>query len=123
VRKYETAKLIRSATISATLLAVGAGIAALGFPDPRKEVPGAERNHPLLVSFLKALADEDDPSHSTPPHRFCSLSPLPHCHLTHRQPVHRRPRCKVTLLVEASAWKYILVLWCLLGGRSPSSPR
>jgi hypothetical protein len=47
--------------VEEALLAVGTGIAALGMPDPRKEVPGADRNHPLLASYLNALSDEDDP--------------------------------------------------------------
>jgi hypothetical protein len=56
---------------------VGAGIAALGFPDPRKEVPGAEQNHPLLVSFLKALADEDDPTKRAYPTNLTIIQHLP----------------------------------------------
>jgi hypothetical protein len=46
--------------VEEALLAVGTGITALGMPDPRKEVPGSDRNHPLLASYLNALSDEDD---------------------------------------------------------------
>jgi hypothetical protein len=49
-------------TVEDALLAVGTGIANLGRPDPRKEVPGSTRNHPLLASFLKALRNKDDPA-------------------------------------------------------------
>jgi hypothetical protein len=73
----QTGKLIRSATISGTLLAVGAGIAALGFPDPCKEVPGAKWNHPLLVSFLQALADENNPSQQAYPANLTIIQHFP----------------------------------------------
>lgn len=61
-RSGKTGKPVRAGTVEAALLAVGSGIAALGVPDPRKEIPGADRNHPLLASFLKTLLDEDDPT-------------------------------------------------------------
>jgi hypothetical protein len=47
--------------VEEALLAVGTGIAALGMPDPRKEVQGSDMNHPLLASYLNALSDEDNP--------------------------------------------------------------
>jgi hypothetical protein len=53
---------VRAGTVEDALMAVGQGITALGEPDPRKEVPGAQRNHPLLASFLKALRDADCPA-------------------------------------------------------------
>jgi hypothetical protein len=58
----QTGKSVRSGTVEDALLAVGQGITALGFPDPRKQAPGSSRNHPLLASFLQALSAEDDPS-------------------------------------------------------------
>jgi hypothetical protein len=57
-----TGKPIRSDSVATILLAVGQGIAALGGQDPHKEAPGSERNHPLLVNYLKALDDQDDPT-------------------------------------------------------------
>jgi hypothetical protein len=53
---------VRAGTVEDALMAVGQGITALGEPDPRKEVPGGQRNHPLLASFLKALRDADSPA-------------------------------------------------------------
>ena len=44
------------------LLAVGSGFTDLGRPDPRKQAPGSERNHPVLTAFLKRFSDEDDPA-------------------------------------------------------------
>jgi hypothetical protein len=58
----QTGGPVRANTVSKALLAVGTGIAQLGGQDPRKETPGADRNHPLLASFLKALADDDEPA-------------------------------------------------------------
>jgi hypothetical protein len=49
-------------TVSDILLAVGQGIARLGQPDPQKEIPGSNRNHLLLSSFIKALSNADDPA-------------------------------------------------------------
>ena len=63
----QTGGPVRSNTVAKALLAVGAGITMLGGEDPRKQTPGAERNHPLLSSFLKALADEDDPAQRAHP--------------------------------------------------------
>ena len=48
----QTGKPVQAGTVEDALLAMGQGIAALGFPDPRKEAPGSPRNHPLLTSFL-----------------------------------------------------------------------
>ena len=53
---------VRADTVENALLAVGKGIADLGQPDPRKEIGGSGRNHPLLVAFLKSMRDKDDPS-------------------------------------------------------------
>ena len=55
-------KSVSANTVTDALLAVGAGIANLGQPDPRKETPGSNRNHPLLAAFLKGLRDKDDPA-------------------------------------------------------------
>ena len=52
---------VQADQVEAALLAVGQGIAHLGQPDPRKEVPGSNRNHPLLTSFYRAMRDEDNP--------------------------------------------------------------
>lgn len=41
---------------------MGTGITHLGEPDPRKEFPGANRNHPLLAAFIKGLKDHEDPA-------------------------------------------------------------
>ena len=53
---------VRADQVEAALLAVGQGITHLGQPDPRKEVPGSNQNHPLLTSFYRAMQDEDDPA-------------------------------------------------------------
>jgi hypothetical protein len=63
--------------VSSALLAVGQGIAALGVPDPRKEAPGSDRNHPLLTSYLKALEDADDPSTRAYPANITIVQHLP----------------------------------------------
>ncbi len=55
-------KSVRADTVTDALLAVGKGISDLGESDPRKEVPGGQRNHPLLAAFLKGLRNKDDPS-------------------------------------------------------------
>jgi hypothetical protein len=50
------------------LLAVGQGISNMGQPDPRKEVPGGLRNHPLPQAFYKGMGNKDDPAkRSYPP--------------------------------------------------------
>jgi len=53
---------VRADTVESALLAVGAGIANLGQPDPRKTIAGGKSNHPLLASFLKSLRNQDDPA-------------------------------------------------------------
>lgn len=58
----KTGHPVRAGSVEDALLAVGKGISDLGCPDPRKEAPGSQRNHPLLSSFLKAMRDEDDPA-------------------------------------------------------------
>jgi hypothetical protein len=68
---------VRADSVAKALLAVGAGITMLGAEDPRKQVPGAERNHPLLASFLKALHDEDDPAQRAYPANIHILNNLP----------------------------------------------
>jgi hypothetical protein len=64
--------------VEKALLAVGTGITLLGGADPRKEAPGAERNHPLLASFLKALADDDDPAKRAHP---ANITIIDHLHV------------------------------------------
>jgi hypothetical protein len=73
--------------VEEALLAVGTGIAALGIPDPRKEVPGSDRNHPLLASYLNALSDEDDPHARAYP---ANITIIQHMHniLDTAHPVH-----------------------------------
>ena len=68
---------VRADQVEAALLAVGQGISHLGQPDPRKEVPGSERNHPLLASFYKAMRDEDDPASRVYPVNITILRGLP----------------------------------------------
>jgi hypothetical protein len=75
--------------VEEALLAVGTGIAALGIPDPRKEVPGSDRNHPLLASYFNALSDEDDPHTRAYP---ANITIIQHLHdiLDTAHPVHGR---------------------------------
>ena len=61
-REGQTGESVSAGTVADVLLAVGSGISNLGQPDPRKEFPGSNRNHPLLASFLKGLRDQDDPA-------------------------------------------------------------
>ena len=61
-RTGRAGKPIRADTIQDILLAVGKGITDLGEPDPRREIPGSPRYHPLLADFLEAMRKEDDPS-------------------------------------------------------------
>ena len=61
-RTGQKGKSVRAGSVTDALLAVGAGITDLGQPDPRKEVQGSNRLHPLLSSFLKGLRDHEDPS-------------------------------------------------------------
>ena len=68
---------VRAGTVEDALLAVGQGISALGEPDPRKEVPGSQRNHPLLASFLKSLRDSDSPASRSYPANLTILRQLP----------------------------------------------
>jgi hypothetical protein len=72
----KTRKPIRSHTVANHLAAVGTGITQLGFPDPRKQVSSG-RLHPLLVGFLKALDNEDDPSTRAYPVNSTILLNLP----------------------------------------------
>ena len=61
-REGQKGHSVTAGTVADALLAVGSGITNLGQPDPRKEVPGSTRNHPLLAAFLKGLRDQDDPA-------------------------------------------------------------
>ena len=61
-RSGQKGKSVQSGSVADALLAVGAGITDLGQPDPRKEVPGSSRNHPLLASYLKGLRDNEEPA-------------------------------------------------------------
>ena len=61
-RTGQKGKSVRAGSVTDALLAVGAGITDLGQPDPRKEIQGSNRLHPLLSSFLKGLRDHEDPS-------------------------------------------------------------
>ena len=51
---------VRSGTVDKALLAVAKGITDLGGADPRKDLVSG-KFHPLYTSFLKALANDDDP--------------------------------------------------------------
>jgi hypothetical protein len=73
--------------VAKALLAVGAGITMLGGEDPRKQVPGADRNHPLLASFLKSLADEDNPSRRSYPVNTTIIDNM-HSRVRHQDPSH-----------------------------------
>ena len=63
----QTGKPVRADAVQAALLSVGQGITHLGASDPRKPYFGADRNHPLLTSFIKGLTDEDSPKTRTYP--------------------------------------------------------
>ena len=52
--------------------AIGKGIADLGAPDPRFD-PSTGKHHTLLISFLKAMADDDDPATRAYPVRLTIL--------------------------------------------------
>lgn len=56
---------------------MGQGIANLGQPDPRKEAPGSQRNHPLLAAFLKALRNKDDPAKRSYPANIPIIRHMP----------------------------------------------
>ena len=84
-----TGKAVRAGSVASALLAVGQGITALGVPDPRKEAPGADRNHPLLASYLKALQDADDPSTRAYPANITIIQNLPEA-LDTEHPQHGR---------------------------------
>ena len=58
----QTGKPVQADAASEALLAVGQGIANLGQPDPRKQAPGSEHNHPSLSAFLKTLGNQDSPA-------------------------------------------------------------
>ena len=73
----QTGKGVRAGTVDKALLAVGKGIADLGFPDPRKPHVGSDRNHPLLQAYLKRLTDEDDPTSRTYPVNTTIIRELP----------------------------------------------
>ena len=53
---------VQADQVEAALLAMGQGITHLGQPDPPKEVPGSNQNHPLLTSFYRAMQDKDNPA-------------------------------------------------------------
>jgi len=75
-REGQKDKSVRADTVTDALLAVGQGISHLGRPDPRKETPGAIRNHPLLASFLKGLRNKDDPSKRSYPANIAIIRQL-----------------------------------------------
>jgi hypothetical protein len=86
----KTSLPVRVGTVEEALLAVGTGIAALGMPDPRKEVPGSNRNHPLLASCLNALSDEDDPHTRAYPANITIIQNTMHKILDTAHPIHGR---------------------------------
>jgi hypothetical protein len=85
----QTGGPVRSETVAKALLAVGAGITMLGGQDPRKQTAGADRNHPLLASFLKSLADDDSPSKRAYPANTTILDNL-HSQVAKLDPAHCR---------------------------------
>jgi len=72
-----TGQPVQSSTVEDVLLAVGQGITQLGGQDPRRESPSSPRLHPLLTSFLRALADEDAPTGRAQPANLTILRRLP----------------------------------------------
>jgi len=72
-----TGNPVRSSTVEDVLLAVGQGITQLGGQDPRRESAGSPRLHPLLTSFLRALADDDAPAGRAHPANLTILRGLP----------------------------------------------
>lgn len=85
----QTGGPVRAQTVAKALLAVGAGITMLGGQDPRKQTPGADRNHPLLASFLKSLADDDDPAKRAYPANTTIVDNL-HAQVHNQDPSHCR---------------------------------
>ena len=68
---------VRSDTVASALLAVGKGIADLGQQDPRFEIFGTNRYHPVLAAFLKKCKDDDAPGTKSYPATVDMLEALP----------------------------------------------
>ena len=100
----QTGKSVRADTVENALLAVGQGITELGQPDPRKEAPGAQRNHPLLSAFLKSLRDQDDPQTRTHPANVTILRGL-YTALDTEHPIHGQAnKHAIDLAIVAFFW-------------------
>jgi hypothetical protein len=77
-REGQKNKSVTAGTVTDAVLAVGKGIANLGQPDPRKQVQGEKRNHPLLAAFFRGLAKSDDPTKRSYPANITIIEHLYH---------------------------------------------
>ena len=75
-REGQTGNPVRRDAVAKALQAVGEGVSNLDRYDPRKQVPGGSKLHPLLEAFLKALDNEDSPSTRSYPANFTIIRNL-----------------------------------------------
>jgi len=103
-REGQKNKSVTAGTVTDTILAVGKGIADLGQPDPRKQVQGEKRNHPLLAAFLRGLAKSDDPTKRSYPANITIIENLYHVLDTNHPVKGQANQHVINLTIAAYYW-------------------